>query len=206
MSVDIENSSVSVLTHRMLHAPVYMEAEWGCQRLRPSGWLQGQRSCEETEGRAAPCSSSVQCSSMAQSAVCGRTDGAYWPSFFCFFASLPAAHKTVIILTYSVWRGPSGWSGCKSSKRVWMEAYPLRRGRRCKLKMTRSHLSGRFLLSRVCFASENFPPLTYCFAALQKEISPVTALLTDIFFDIRGWAVLMLDSDTQWLHHFSSYI
>lgn len=84
--------------------------------------------------------------------------------------------------------------------------YPLRRGRRCKLKMTRSHLSGRFLLSRVCFASENFPPLTYCFAALQKEISPVTALLTDIFFDIRGWAVLMLDSDTQWLHHFTSYI
>lgn len=50
MSVDIEKSSVSVLTYRMLHAPVYMEAKWGCQRLRPSGWLQGQRSCKETEG------------------------------------------------------------------------------------------------------------------------------------------------------------
>lgn len=66
-------------------------------------------------------------------------DGVYWLSFS--FSLLPTAHKIFILLAYAVWRGPSRWSGCKSSKRVWMEAYPLRRCSRCKLKLTQSEWS-----------------------------------------------------------------
>lgn len=92
-------------------------------------------------GRRAAAGSRVQRCSVATELCLWAEDGAYWLPFDFFFLLLPTAHKTVIILAYAVWRGPSGWSGCKSSKRIWTEAYPSRRGRRCKLKLTRSEWS-----------------------------------------------------------------
>lgn len=101
--------------------------------------------------------------------------GDYWLSFS--FSLLPTAHTIFIILAHAVWRGPSGWSGCKSSKRVRTEAYPLRRGTRCKLKLTQSERSIRSLHDLVLV------PTSDVLLVLQYKIN--TALV--LFYWYLSW-------------------
>lgn len=72
MSVDIESHSISVMTYRMLHAPVF--SGYTVRGSACSDWLQGQRSRWNMDSgrRAAPGSIVHRCE-MAQSCVCGRT-------------------------------------------------------------------------------------------------------------------------------------
>lgn len=129
----------------MLCAPLFTEAEgvWGIRAVRDSGrqddW-RGHRSRWDMgcRRRAAPSRDVHRC-------VCGFPSRVFC---LCYISLLPTAHKTPffsLLLAYAVWRGPSGRWGCKSSKRVRMEAYPMRSGTRNKLKLTRSEQSVRIL-------------------------------------------------------------
>lgn len=84
-------------------------------------------------------SSKQWCPTPPQSCVCGWKTG--FTVFVLFHYSPLPARFFFIMLVYAVWRGPSGRSGCKSSKRVRMEAYPVRSGIRYKLKLTKSEQS-----------------------------------------------------------------
>lgn len=134
MCVGIENVGISFLTNHMLRAPLFVEAEgvWGIKAVRDSA---RQDDCGVTGHVGIWRAEKEQLQAVMPNAA---TELCLWVEdrvyCLCFISLLPAAHKIFfIMLVYAVWRGPSGRSGCKSSKRVRMEAYPVRSGTRHKL-------------------------------------------------------------------------
>lgn len=132
----------------------------GCQRLCPSGRLWGHRSCWDMEsGKRAASSSDARCRHRA--VFVGGRQGLL--SLFYFITPCCPQDFFYIMLVYAVWRGPSGRSGCKSSKRVRMEAYPVRSGTRYKLTKSEQSIHALCDLVFLQLKSSN----QWCTAALK---------------------------------------
>lgn len=120
--------------------------------------------------------------------------------FVLFFHSSSLPTRFFIILAYAVWRGPSG---CKSFKRVWMEAHPLRTGTRCIPKLIQSEwsiLSFHDLVLHLTTFSQ------WCIVLLCCSIKTTRCWysFTDIFHDARR--SIEIKHYTVWVYNFSSII
>lgn len=164
MCVGIENVGISFLTNHMLRAPLFIEAEgvWGIKAVRDSarqddcgvtGHVGIWRVEKEQLQAVMPDAATELCLWVEDRVYC-----------LCFISLLPAAHKIFfIMLVYAVWRGPSGRSGCKSSKRVRMEAYPVRSGTRYELTKSEQSIHALCHLVFLQLKSSN----QWCTAALK---------------------------------------
>lgn len=178
MCVDIENLSIPFLTNCMLSCSGVHggRRSWGDKTVRSSAC---QDDCRVTGHVGIWIVEGEQLQAVMSSAaaeLCLWVDDGGLLTVFFFFIT-PPAHKIFIILAHAVWRGPSGWSGCKSSKRVRTEAYPLRRGTRCKLKLTQSERSIRSLHDLVLVSTSDV------LLVLQYKIN--TALV--LFYWYLSW-------------------
>lgn len=116
---------------------------------------------------------------------------------FFFFSFLLTALKIFIILAYAVWRGPGG---CKSFKRVWMEAYPLRTGTRCIPKLIQSEWSILSLDDLVLHLT-NFSQCCIALLCCSIKSTQCRYSFTNIFCDTRQWIEIIYN--TVWLYNFS---